>query len=335
MNPPDAAAKRSRVLYQALLTRPGLSPAELGRRFGWDERDVAQALAGLARLGMASPAQQDPDGWVAQSTSAVFRSLFGGPSSDLGRLVQELGRLQESAAEVLESHHDAYAGRLLQADVNAVVGAAEMDLVLDEAAESARSSVVMLHPGRTPSPEALEAGLIRERGLRARGVRVQTVLLESALQLPRMYAYLREVDGLGAEARIAQTLPLRLIVVDEALAIAATPPSLLPDGQEAGAVVIRSTPVVAVLRELFGHYWDTSAAFLGVPPTREGEPSQRRRDLLRMLASGLTDEVIARRLGVSERTVRRLVSELSGELGAASRFQAGVKAARLGWLEER
>jgi DNA-binding NarL/FixJ family response regulator len=60
----------------------------------------------------------------------------------------------------------------------------------------------------------------------------------------------------------------------------------------------------------------------------------RHRELVRMLGGGLTDEAMARKLGVSERTVRRLVSELTERLGAASRFQAGVCAVRLGWLDD-
>ena len=55
--------------------------------------------------------------------------------------------------------------------------------------------------------------------------------------------------------------------------------------------------------------------------------------LLRLLSQGDTDEVVARKLGVSVRTVRRMASELMAELGARSRFQAGVRASERGWLD--
>jgi DNA-binding NarL/FixJ family response regulator len=42
--------------------------------------------------------------------------------------------------------------------------------------------------------------------------------------------------------------------------------------------------------------------------------------------------VIARQLGVSERTVRRRVSDLAEILGAGSRFQIGAQAVRRGWV---
>ncbi|MFF5212658.1 hypothetical protein [Streptosporangium sp. NPDC000396] len=50
------------------------------------------------------------------------------------------------------------------------------------------------------------------------------------------------------------------------------------------------------------------------------------------MASGATDEAIARRLGLGRRTVVRRVSALQRTLGATTRFQAGVQAARRGWL---
>ncbi|MEU4519312.1 helix-turn-helix transcriptional regulator [Amycolatopsis sp. NPDC024027] len=62
------------------------------------------------------------------------------------------------------------------------------------------------------------------------------------------------------------------------------------------------------------------------------ELSDRERQLLTLLTAGYTDESAAVRLGISVRTVRRLVSGIMNRLGARSRFQAGVKAADRGWL---
>ncbi|MFB7292574.1 LuxR C-terminal-related transcriptional regulator [Actinacidiphila glaucinigra] len=63
-------------------------------------------------------------------------------------------------------------------------------------------------------------------------------------------------------------------------------------------------------------------------------PAARHREVVRLLASGLTDEAIGRKLGLSDRTVRRIVAELMQQIGADSRFQAGVKMVRLGWLDD-
>ena len=50
------------------------------------------------------------------------------------------------------------------------------------------------------------------------------------------------------------------------------------------------------------------------------------------MAAGVTDEAAANRLGVSLRTVRRRVADLMERLDASSRFEAGLKAGRRGWL---
>jgi DNA-binding NarL/FixJ family response regulator len=70
-------------------------------------------------------------------------------------------------------------------------------------------------------------------------------------------------------------------------------------------------------------------------PARAESPaglSPTDRHLLRLLADGLTDEAAAKRLGISARTVRRIMADLMDRLGAESRFEAGVEAARRGWL---
>ncbi|MGW3040975.1 hypothetical protein ACWC9T_13250 [Kitasatospora sp. NPDC001159] len=59
---------------------------------------------------------------------------------------------------------------------------------------------------------------------------------------------------------------------------------------------------------------------------------ERDRRILTLMASGATDDAIARRLGVGRRSVVRRVSTLLAHLGATTRFQAGVQAARKGWL---
>lgn len=72
-----------------------------------------------------------------------------------------------------------------------------------------------------------------------------------------------------------------------------------------------------------------TAADTGAPPTAET------RRLLTCLSAGLTDESIARELGVSERTVGRRITRLQELLGARTRFQLGVQASRHGWLRGR
>jgi DNA-binding NarL/FixJ family response regulator len=54
--------------------------------------------------------------------------------------------------------------------------------------------------------------------------------------------------------------------------------------------------------------------------------------ILRLLSEGLTTDVIARRVGLSERTVRRRLRTLADEIGVDSTIEAVVFAVRSGLI---
>ena len=60
------------------------------------------------------------------------------------------------------------------------------------------------------------------------------------------------------------------------------------------------------------------------------EIDQTRAAILRLMAEGEKDEAISRRLSISVRTCRRHIADYMAQVGATSRFQAGVIAARAG-----
>lgn len=65
-------------------------------------------------------------------------------------------------------------------------------------------------------------------------------------------------------------------------------------------------------------------------PPRRSAPADRR--LLWLLAGGASDDVIARELGISRRTLFRRLQVMMARLGAANRFQLALQAQRNGWL---
>jgi DNA-binding NarL/FixJ family response regulator len=74
-------------------------------------------------------------------------------------------------------------------------------------------------------------------------------------------------------------------------------------------------------------------AFTVSPPDASGEPlSDREREVVELLALGLPNKIIARRLGISEHTVKFHVGSILAKLGAASRTEAVTRAARRGLI---
>ena len=95
--------------------------------------------------------------------------------------------------------------------------------------------------------------------------------------------------------------------------------------------VARPSAAVATA-ELFERIWPTAAPLRDISHVDPTGLTAREREVLAVLSVGGTDEAAAARLGLSVRTVRRVVSDVMAQLGARSRFQAGIKAAERGWL---
>ena len=94
----------------------------------------------------------------------------------------------------------------------------------------------------------------------------------------------------------------------------------------AGLLVLHPTPAAALLERLLERPRLT-------PLTGPGEAlTPRELEVLQALATGLTNRAIARRLSVSENTVKFHVSSILTKLGAASRAEAVALAARRGLL---
>jgi DNA-binding NarL/FixJ family response regulator len=90
--------------------------------------------------------------------------------------------------------------------------------------------------------------------------------------------------------------------------------------------------VVTAVIALFDRLWAAAAPLTASDMARGAGLSERERELLGLLSGGCTDESAAARLGVSVRTVRRMMSGIMNRLGARSRFQAGLRAADRGLL---
>jgi LuxR family maltose regulon positive regulatory protein len=90
-------------------------------------------------------------------------------------------------------------------------------------------------------------------------------------------------------------------------------------------------------------YVDTLLAAFGTaaPPEMTGsnllpEPlSPRERDVLRLVAVGLTNEEIAGRLFISPGTVKKHTGSIYGKLGVGNRTEAAAKARELDILDKQ
>ncbi|MDF9717935.1 helix-turn-helix domain-containing protein [Nocardioides sp. ChNu-153] len=189
--------------------------------------------------------------------------------------------------------------------------------------EESSGELMFLRPDqwRTRQPAALADALAEAiaAGRTARAIYPARALEEA----PETLA---ERARMGEQIRVLAQVPTRLFVVPGTHALV----PYMPGYASPRLLVVRERGLVLMLARLFEQLWERA---LPVPDLDlRGARDKGRRLLLQLLATGAGDEQIARSLGVSLRTVRRRVADLLIELGADSRFQAGVEAARRGWL---
>ncbi|MFE6056974.1 response regulator transcription factor [Kitasatospora sp. NPDC056446] len=347
-------------LYARLLAEPGRPPDALG--LDWGTTRLAAATAELRALGLLQPTAgtgvpADPvvsadsaDSAVSADTAVsvdtAVRQLLLDADSQVAALLGALRHTRDSVDRLhtgylpVQQHHRTGTGT--GTGLELVRGADRIAALLEDAARGARTEALSLRPGQDLSGPALAGKLARERLALAHGAALRTIYPAAALRRPAVLAHLRELTGAGARIRAAHSLPLWLIVVDARLAILPAP-GAGADGEPApadggryphvagAAVVVREPALVELVAELFEYFWSSAWTPSELGP-EESEMTDRQLAVLRLLAAGLTDTAIARKLEVSERTVRRLVAELTAALGAESRFQAGVHATRRGWI---
>ncbi|MEU4445618.1 LuxR C-terminal-related transcriptional regulator [Actinosynnema sp. NPDC050801] len=165
---------------------------------------------------------------------------------------------------------------------------------------------------------------VEEAELLARGVRVRVIYPDQVRDSSPGLDCATLLADMGVQVRIARSLPLRMLVVDRSAA-------LLREPCAGAALLLSGTGFVSTLRSLFEAKWRRAVPF-GWAGTDHQGLSTTEAMALRLLALGHTDDAIARRLGVSSRTARRIAADLMQELGARSRFQAGALAALYGLI---
>ncbi|MDQ3404435.1 MAG: helix-turn-helix transcriptional regulator [Actinomycetota bacterium] len=200
---------------------------------------------------------------------------------------------------------------------------------VDALLASASREVLVLGTSAARDPLGV-LGRIDRRNLR-RGVRHRILVPDSVRTAPVLGPRLTAMSLAGAEVRTVPDVPVDALVVDGTTVLLPADPSTAA----ARVAVFRLSSVVTMTVELFEWMWPQGVSLTASRFAEAAELHPRQHKLLELLIAGSTDEAAAVRLGVSVRTVRRMVADIMGKLGARSRFQAGAKAADRGWLMAR
>jgi DNA-binding CsgD family transcriptional regulator len=175
-------------------------------------------------------------------------------------------------------------------------------------------------------PPYVNRGNPDEPGMLHRGVAYRAIYDRAALEVPGKLADMWAAHDAGEEFRVAPDLPLKLFIADRRMALAPLREATDLDG----AIVVYASSLLDALIALFEAVWSRAIPLTERAASGGGDDalSSVQRRLIDLLNAGLTDEAIARHLGVGYRTVQRRISELMEFFGATTRFQLGVQTAR-------
>lgn len=317
--PGDGLSPAARRLYAYAVERRAFAAEEAVAALG------ARAGTALTELAAAHLLQRAPGPGPERWSAVAPRAAAARALAPLALLVREThdemdrlrGRLEElvPAYEAGAAHRDpSGSGHLeLVTDLGAVRG------LIAELAAGAECELLTSQPGGGRPPESLEEAIGRDEALLARGVRMRTVYQHTARYSRPTAAYVERVTALGAQVRTLGDGLMRMLVFDGRTGLMEVP------DRSGAALVVREPNVVHFMKAAFERSWVAAEPFpvaVG-PDAARSLTDELRRTIVRLLAEGLEDKVIARRLGMSERTCQRHIAGIMRAVGAKSRFQAG------------
>lgn len=195
-------------------------------------------------------------------------------------------------------------------------------------------------PSESQYEDASAQSIIQLKFQRLReGVQYRAIYSSDALAISGFSEMVLAYTRAGEEARVMPDLPMNLAIADHRLAIMPllTTASTSQDlSQMESAIIVHQSALLDALATLFEAFWGRALPLsISIEVTRDQEAGRSGEEmalLLALLTAGLTDEAIAQQLGISMRTVRRRIRHLMDHLGVVTRFQAGLQAAKRGWL---
>ncbi|MFJ8017031.1 LuxR family transcriptional regulator [Streptomyces sp. NPDC096339] len=306
-------------VYLALLEMAPAPLGAIGEAAGLDSAELAAAYGELVDAGLASAAEEGADVVAPVPPAAGLEILARHRAAELEESRITVGGAFESFRR---QRLAAYNDNLVEVVTGEAIGPR-----MRHAWASAREQIRQLDsPPYFPLAGATDDAL----ATLARGVTQRVVYSRASLEVPgQLEKAIEPCIEAGEQAKVAPSVPVKLVIIDEAYALVSL--SIREADVHNTMLVVQPCGLLSALLALFEQTWQAALPLQGRATRPAGLPPADRR-LLRLLAGGASDEVIAREMGVSRRTFFRRLQILMARLGAENRFQMGLQAQRRGWL---
>ncbi|WP_316527996.1 hypothetical protein [Kitasatospora brasiliensis] len=300
--------------------------AEAATRFGLTDQQAEQVERSLTSLRLLRPAPGESGQFIPVSPDVATVDLVGHAKAQILELQHEVSEIRSMMHVLRPAYFEGRRKRNRDESFDIVTDQASVQAILLELAESCRSEMLTVQPGGAPPTRVLAAALPSNLAMLERGVQIRTIYQHTARNDLATLSHAHAMIARGARFRTSDQLINGLVAYDREVAL--IPHRSAPD-QEPGAAIVREASVVGYLCEVFDYLWNTATPISPGAGESDADAGIRlKHSIIRLMAQGHKDEIVARRLGMSVRNCRRYIAEFMEELGATSRFQAGVNAAR-------
>jgi DNA-binding CsgD family transcriptional regulator len=314
-------------LYRALLSQPGSTLAQIAAQLGRTAGDLDKPAATLGDMGLVRT--DVGDSFLAVSPMLAEATVLGAEDLELGARRASVEARRNAIRGLVPDWNESLSSTVQEVAVDVLSDQTAIANVLMHYADRCQHELLSVAPGRLPTTRIDGRTRIANLYSLRRGIKTRALYQHTALRDRATRSYLNELADNGAKIRFASSVPGRSLVVDRDVALLPIPTTEL--GRH-GLAVVREPNVISWVVATFEQLWAEASPLEDVIHHQrdETELDHTRAAILRLMAEGEKDEAISRRLSISVRTCRRHIADYMAQVGATSRFQAGVIAARAG-----
>lgn len=323
--------------YEDFIARLYLAAVQLGvptrgglRQTGFSAEDLELGLAELRSRGFLK-ATDDPDTWEVVPPRIAVSAYADQIEQRMITARGMIGLMETSWRRALGDEED----REMPLDVDLLFGVEQIAHRTGVLAQGAGRRLWWGIDASPASRRLLDQFLQHPDLLTSHGATEVRVMLDtSLLELDAARTFLHRCSEAGYQVRVGNGIPFSIILADDAAIVDLTS----YDERGEGSFETRLAPTVSAVAKLLEEIFLLSTAYgdtvhgLNHEDVAQPPLDERDRHILALLTVGASDQVVARQIGVSVRTVERRVRYLMEHLGAATRFQAGVQAVRREWV---
>ncbi|MGN9788362.1 hypothetical protein ACTMTF_43610 [Nonomuraea sp. ZG12] len=294
---------------------------------GLSLREAHEAVANLVESRLLRVDDSEGRRFVPVDPELASASLVSSVEREIYQRRELIDQIRERMGAFRSEYGDA--GRSSAASaVEYLVGAMEVRGFLKMAGDACRDEVLAMQAAGGDVEDLSQMYLT----LLARGVTVRIICQHRSRADVSTRMLLKRLTDAGAAVFTVSHVPRSAVVFDRALVVMfgveGDGEDGVADNGEASVARVHNHGIAKFLLDLFNHLWETATPLEGVEVGYANVADDLQQAIASLMAKGYTDEVVARKLGMSVRSCRRHIAMLMRDLDATSRFQAGVQAAR-------